>query len=422
MKTFDKAALLNEFDSIAAAAVQNDITPSPVFSIPAKPDRRVFPILYLPVEVKARELASKALIAREAKQQGFSVFMGASWVFNEWVPYLPPGVVLLKSTNALDVGNLANWITGGSMTAVLDEEIFGVHPTREYLLGTMHPNVAAYADLICGQGPSYARAFPYPVSPVVTGQPRVLTYKKSHGDDILVCLLSGNINNNGQSFGDAVRMILKLSPAGLASPQGKAWTHIARASIAHECDLVDLMRQTIQGLSEAFPERRIVVRAHPVEDPTAWQFNRSNIVMDDSPNIMAAMQRSAVVVYGSGCTTGVDAYLAGLPAVRLGRGGHGISAHMHVGADTAQEAIEAVRSSKPWAGDMSDHFAPVDITRHLVKLYSDRPANGTPQIKAKVKVEPQPFHRRKFPDTSTAEISALVGFPAEEMAWNTWRI
>jgi hypothetical protein len=137
---FDKQKLLREFD-IAFDAVSASQTglPAPAYKPVEKPKRLVFPYLYLPVEVKARELASKALIAKEAKSYGFTVLTGASWSLNAWIPYLPPGIALLKSSNAVDATNIINWVRSGSLTAVLDEEIFGIAPTPAYLSATLHP-------------------------------------------------------------------------------------------------------------------------------------------------------------------------------------------------------------------------------------------------------------------------------------------
>ena len=103
------------------------------------------------------------------------------------------------------------------------------------------------------------------------------------------------------------------------------------------------MSGTINALALAFPDRRIVVRPHPIEDPANWEFNEPNIVIDSQNDIVDSLEQAGAVVFVSGCTTGLDAYLAKVPAVRLGRGGVGISAQMHAEAATPDEAVRAVR-------------------------------------------------------------------------------
>ena len=116
-------------------------------------------------------------------------------------------------------------------TAALDEEMFGISASSTYIGATVHPHALACADLICAQGSGYAEFFPYPADIKITGTPRVLTYKESRGDGILVCLQSGNINNNARSFVDMVTQTLSLSAFPLGSSQGQAWADILRGSI-----------------------------------------------------------------------------------------------------------------------------------------------------------------------------------------------
>jgi hypothetical protein len=256
----------------------------------------------------------------------------------------------------------------------------------------------------------------------VTGTPRAQIYRPSRGDDILVCLQSGNINNNGRPFADMVGHSLQLSAMALSTKEGREWVNITRSSIAHECQLLPLVLGAIDALAEAFPERRIVVRAHPVENPDTWKFAQPNVVRDTSDTIVAALEKAATLVYVSGCTTGLDAYLAGVPAVRLGNGGHGISAHMHAGATTPAEAVAAVRRNEKWSGSIANHLAPLDMVSHLLPLYRDNKATGAVNIDTASSFAPVEFHHRKFPETTAEEMSALVGLPVQQIGWNTFLV
>jgi len=418
---FDKTQLLAQFDRIHESMKAADGRPIPKFEKIEKPSRPIHPWIYLPVEIKARELESKALVAREAAEAGFRVVIGAIWLMHPMAAHFPPGVVLFKSVNGMDVGNIALWAGHGHMTAVLDEEIFGIKATPAYIAATTHPHIAVVTDLVCAQGSAYAEAFPYSAEVKVTGNPRTLMYQTSMGDDILVCLQSGNINNNGRTFDEMVRQVLSAAMP-LKSAGGQAWVDILRSSIAHECDTLPLVRSSIDALAASFPTHRIVVRPHPVEDPSIWVFDKPNIVLDDRRSVIESLQHAGCLVYVSGCTTGLDAYLAGVPAVRLGRGGVGISAEMHAEALTPEAAVEAVQNAKPWEGRIEDHFGPVTLAKELMQMQRDNPADGTPSITARVKAEPQEFHRRKFPDTSPEEIEALLGRKVSQIAWNTFLV
>jgi hypothetical protein len=299
--------------------------------------------------------------------------------------------------------------------------MFGIKATPDYIGATVHPHAAGVADLICAQGPAYARAFPYPAPVRVTGNPRSLTYAKrtSPGEDILVCLQSGNINNHGRTFEAMVGTSLELGPS-LRSPQGLAWAGILRSSIAQECDILPLVKDTIAALAAAFPDRRIAVRPHPVEDPAAWTFAQQNVVLSAEGSISESLQNARVAVFVSGCTTGLDAYLAGVPAVRLGAGGHGISGDMHVEARSAADAVEAVRKAETWQGSITDHLAAPDVISPLAELYRAHATGGGLRISVPTGFEPSEFRRRKFPDTSDDEMQGLLGRPIQRIGWNTF--
>jgi len=420
MTQFEAVELLAKFDAVAAQIARNDQRKVQKYTDVKRSRRLVHPILYLLVEVKARELAAKAIIARQAAEQGLNVVIGAAWSVTSLK--LPPGIMLFKTMNQLDAYNMWMANKAGQQLATMEEEAFGIAATSRYLQATTHPYAAGFADLICAQGSAYKKAFPYPANVQITGTPRTLVYRKPRGTDILVCLQSGNINNNGRSFEDMVGHTLQLSALPLSTRPGKDWLQIVRTSIAHECAVLPLVLGTIDALATAFPDRRIVVRPHPVEKPDTWTFSKPNIVLDTSDTIMSALENAATLLYVSGCTTGLDAHLAGVPAVRLGTGGHGISARMHVQADTPEQAVAAVTRNERWTGVIDDHLAPLDMVRHLVALYRGNAAQGVMNINADSAFTPVDFHRRKFSDTTMEEMTSLVGLPVREIAWNAFLV
>jgi surface carbohydrate biosynthesis protein len=419
MRQFDKDQLLATFDAIFSRQLSAETRAAVSFAKIEKPPRPVHPILYLPVEVKSRELQGKAILAREVLEQGLNVVIGSAWPMVSWHDKMPPGIFFFKTMNTGDAQNMLLWAKHGHLIAALDEEMFGVRADADYISATVHPRAPALADLVCAQGAAYARAFPFPVPLKITGNPRTKTYRLSRGTDILVCLQSGNINNHGRSFEEMVKKTLGLAQP-LGTREGRAWAEILRASIAHECDVLPLMAATIAAVATAFPDRRVVVRPHPVEDPATWQFEQGNVVLDGGEGIVDALEKAGTAIFVSGCTTGLDAYLAGVPAVRLGSGGHGISAEMYDGVTTAGEAVEAVRRAKAWPGSIADHLAPLDLASHLVALYRASPGQGNVQLNAPAGFEPTDFRRGKFPDMTDAEMEELLGHKVQRIAWNTF--
>lgn len=390
--------------------------------------RSVGRILYLPIESKARELRSKAIIARQAAERGFKVVLGNTWALVSAFKLFSPGVILFKTLNALDANNIALWVQHGHMTAALDEEMFGVHPTPEYLMGTVHPAAVDAVDVLCVQGENHAGAFADKSKIRITGNPRVLTYPKSKatGGDILVCNAAGTINHTylkTMSRAEFVERMLRWAPSPMNTPNGRAWRDLTKEWIAWELTQRDLFATTVQALSSAFPDRRIRIRPHPAESWEAWRVG-GNVVMDRSDSITTALSGAELMLYVSGCTTGLDANLSGVPALRLGSGGFGVSARINLHAPTPEDAIKLIKDGAVrWRQeDLSAHFAPVTIMDTLERLYAENAGGPEPALTKVPIATPNEGILRKFPTTSAAEISALAGRPATELSWNLFAI
>ncbi len=419
---YDTDRLVAEFDKVHADIKANDEREVVKFKNYEKPARKIHPILYLLVEVKGRELRGRAKIAAEARKYGISTILGPTWLLYHWLPNLPPGIVLTKTMGHFDRNMMIMAIKAGHLVAGMDEEVFGIKGHTPYLEAFTDPKAAGLADIICAQGPDYVNAFPFPVTPTVTGSPRELSYKKSSGNDILVCTYTGCINAANISFSDAVARILKVGPS-LKSSAGEHRAQITRGAIIQESTYIERTYQSVLALADAFPDRKIVLRTHPAENGSVWKFSQPNISIDKSASIYDALESSGVIVYVSSCTTGLDAFMAGVPAVRIGQGGHGISSEMHTMAESPQDVVTAVKAAKLWDGDMSNHVSSFSLCEHLTALCRSHAAGGQEaSIRSNLTVEPEEFHLRKFPDTTPDEIEELVGSPVKQLAWNTFLI
>src|SRR5262245_43090173 len=133
---FKAEHLLAEFDKVAAHVAKADTRKLQKFSDVKKTRRLIHPLLYLLVEVKARELASKAIIARQAAEQGLNVVIGATWSITAM--QLPPGIMFLKTMNHLDAYNMSILIQRGHQLAAMDEESFGIAASKRYIGATTH--------------------------------------------------------------------------------------------------------------------------------------------------------------------------------------------------------------------------------------------------------------------------------------------
>lgn len=197
----------------------------------------------------------------------------------------------------------------------------------------------------------------------------------------------------------------------------------------HECDAFGLLLETVRELASKYPERRIRLRVHPSENLAAYQTG-GNIVLDTSNSFVEALQNTAPLVFISGCSTGIEAFMAGVPAVRLGTGGHGLSCDLHIGASTAAEALQAVEKQlrePKMLGDVFEHFAPLTLAQKIAALQTSNSASETDDAEGHLRktidqdFKPDDAMRTKFPEISEEQIRAMTNASRiKPIGWNTW--
>lgn len=419
--SWDQADLLRQLDKVAAGM---KITPPPHF--PETPPRKIGRVLYLPVEIASRELPTKAQLAGDLARRGFQVVVGAAWnIYIELYRGLPPGLVLFKTLNAHDANNMHLLQQRGHIVAALNEEAFGLLPEAWLYRTEMNDQALRLADTICAQGEKSAAVLREisgnKVS--VTGNPRTAAKIGTRGEEILVCMMAGNINGY-LPFPNYMEITLNA----LGKTDGDT-LRLMREQVVHESEHMSLMLESIDELSRRFPERRIRVRPHPAENQSVYEASE-NVVLDNGVPLSERMKDAAVVVFLSGCGSGLEAFLSEVPGVRVGSGGHGISAELHPQASSPAEVCEAVAAqlkNPRMVGSLTDHFAPVTLADELDKLQAEnsKPLDVDMAETWKQRAdafEPQGFHQNKFPDTADEHISELAGLPAERLGWNTWLV
>ena len=136
---------------------------------------------------------------------------------------------------------------------------------------------------------------------------RTAELKKRYGDFILINTNFGAINH---FFGN-----LSVSVSeGDKEPVTRAHDN---GYILHRQNLFHAFVKLMPELAKAFPKLKIVLRPHPGESPEAWRD-----IVKGSPNVEINMEGSVVpwilaskALVHNGCTTGLEAYVLGQPAV-----------------------------------------------------------------------------------------------------------
>jgi len=321
-----------------------------------KAPRTIYPVLYLPVEVKAREFQTKVLLATLAAQKGLTIVLGSTWSFymNKYAD-LPPGIILFKTANHLDYQLLTQAVKNGHMTALLDEEAFGRSDGEEVFKLNCSASSLALIDLIFLQGEAQKQTLvgwlpEAAKKAVVTGNPKSdLLKDRFRGTDaivssaldkleekvILICLMSGNINNAKRDFFVCAESTLSLSGIPLNTDLGRSQINAFSECVEFELSMLPQITKVITAVAESFPNKTIVVRPHPVEEVDLWsssfdQFR--NVRVTNSGALTDWLPHTSAMIYIAGCSSGLESYLYGIPSIRFD--GDGLISDTHAGVSS----------------------------------------------------------------------------------------
>jgi surface carbohydrate biosynthesis protein len=141
--------------------------------------------------------------------------------------------------------------------------------------------------------------------------------RTSYGDFILI-----NTNfNHVNAFYPHQNLFMPTESRGEAPRFGKAARGMSREFAeglrAHKQALFDEFKKLIPALAGAFPDWTIVVRPHPTENQEAYckiAAKCKRVQVTNDGNVVPWLLAAKVLVH-NGCTTGVEAYVMGVPAI-----------------------------------------------------------------------------------------------------------
>lgn len=334
------------------------------------------PFLYLPVEVSARELDAKLLIAFFAVGAGYEAVLGQKWLMQRNLGRMPPGIVLFKTLTAVDAKSMRAAHAQGHRVAAIDEEIPGLIARNEGLRWVAPAAVAA-SDLVFAVGDEHLDAllwkFPeHRGKYAVVGNPRWDLLRREFGGSHLpdvqrireqygrFILINTNLGFTNSGKGTTEQMVRKLERGGKFDRRKPEDAFFLSEHLRLERASLDSITVLLPMLAAAFPGHRIILRPHPSENASTWR------------SIVAGMERVAVVRDGAAlpwilaadllihpyCTTGVEAFALGKPAICLRPAesfvlDNYLSPLINVSARTVDEVVEQARTIV----DAGDAFA-----------------------------------------------------------------
>lgn len=287
--------------------------------------------IILPVEIKVRELDSRLWLSFAALQRSYGVVIGSMRQVERYQDNLPAGIYVTKDISpgkwqqlqylndrrhAVVCQDEETTIASGSYDLFFDQRV------SEQSLKM----VRYFYTWGAGDTESLIRAYPWAETRVtLTGSPRVDLWrselrgfysdavkriKRKYGDYVLIC---SNFGSNNISSDEKVL----LTAVKMGSLRDEKAICRAKNQLAYKRRLFDDFRTVPEILSKAFPEERIIVRPHPIEDPTIWQNAISSV-----PNARVAFEGAitpwllgAKAIVHNSCTSAVEASVLERPVI-----------------------------------------------------------------------------------------------------------
>lgn len=294
--------------------------------------------LIIPVESQVRELDAKLLLACFAAERGFPVIIGSRAYIHFQAASIPRGVYLAKSMRHLS--NLMFLILrklGHDIVAWEEEAL--VHPPAEtYFTLRLSPVTVRNVSHVFAWGQENVDLLRnYPELPKnlpihVTGNPRgdmlrtelrpyfdaaAKELKQRYGNFILINTNFSDVNPYIPNIGLFLPTQDSQQPKRLGQSGAGMSMAFAEGLYEHKLAVLEDFKHLIPALESAFPDLNIIVRPHPSENQKLYhdiaaQCKRVKVITEG--NVIPWLLASEALVH-NGCTTGLEAYVLGVPAV-----------------------------------------------------------------------------------------------------------
>ncbi len=293
--------------------------------------------IYIPIEVKIRELEGRTLLALAAAERGHQVILGSK--MDALIPavdgHLPAGVIHMKSLTPSDqmLDQLTKLKSNGHLVTSQDEESGLLDESYEKFARIRYSELSINkADAVFGWGEfdtaSLKQVYPdFAEKMIATGSPRVDFWRKDFQNYF-------HLDSKLQKWQDKPYLMV-VSNFGSVIRSNKIWNVMARLREAGYFDrdpemelfeyeysgymlqLIGHFVKMIRQLAETYPDVNILIRPHPVEADEAW-----DKMIGPYPNVhvfregtISAWIRGATAIIHNGCTSALEAAVSGVPRI-----------------------------------------------------------------------------------------------------------
>ncbi len=285
--------------------------------------------IIIPVEIQAREMDAKILLACVAAERGFPVIMGSRSFIHFLADSVPRGVYLAKSMRTLSIRMFDILRRLGHEIVAWDEEGLLRWPDPEYYRQRLSPVTMGQISRLMAWGPDNARAFRdypgYNGAPIhLTGNPRIDLLRpelreyyrpqvdalhERYGDFVLVNTNFGLVNHFYDKLGTlkkAVEAKKKSDVDPYDVGKGK-----------HKLSMFKAFQEMLPRLCAAVPGCKVILRPQPAENHAPYLAiakDHDNLRVVNEGGIVPWLMAARALV-ANGCTTMMEAAVLDIPII-----------------------------------------------------------------------------------------------------------
>lgn len=286
------------------------------------------------MEIKARELEGRSLLAFEAASRGYRVILGDK---NPLYPllckgFLPNGMYIYKSLGKGSEKHLLGLSKKGFLISSQDEESGLLDKTYDKFLeirSTQRLVNIASAVYCWGKHDysSWIRKYPDSANKIYcVGSPRVDYWRSDFinyfNEDIKkikskwgsYVLISSNfvLANHPKGTEDLIALRKEIGFISTEEDEKRM-----RANINDSKKMFRLFIELIKKLSLKYPDIKFIIRPHPLENKRHWEnlFKKCLNIHVVSNGGVTAWIKSAKALIHNGCTCGIEAYVSNIPTI-----------------------------------------------------------------------------------------------------------
>jgi surface carbohydrate biosynthesis protein len=287
--------------------------------------------LIIPIESQVREFDAKLLLACIAANHGFISVIGHPKKLKTRI-YLAKDIKASRSNMFKIMRKL------GYKIVAWDEEALVHLPPDTYFSRRLSPKAIQYISHLFAWGGENAKLWsryehlPSQTAVHVTGNPRgdllrpemhdyyerdVLSLRRTYGDFILVNTNFKHVN----CFAPINNLFQPVSRNGEEPKFGRAAMGMSREYAEglrdHKQAVFEDFQGLIPALAQSFQDYAIVVRPHPSENREVYQriaAQCERVQVTNEGNVIPWLMASKALIH-NGCTTGVEAFVLGVPAI-----------------------------------------------------------------------------------------------------------